>query len=198
MRENTEENLDSNQERINWGEAFKEAVLESEVLKDEEEPGPAPDYSVVETLKMDNAALKDALLRKTAELENARRISKEEVAKALKYSISNFAKELLVVMDALSLAIKNAPKEELSANEKFDNFYQGVNITYKELNKIFEKNNVKKIDPLEEIFDPNMHQAVTQVENDKPEGTIVDVIQVGYLLNDRLLRPATVVVSKGK
>ena len=149
-------------------------------------------------IKKELADFKEIALRKAAELENLKRRSQEELEKAIKYSISNFSKELLPVMDALYLAVDNVPKEELKTNDKFNNFFEGVNITLNELKKVFDKNNIKRIYPLNEIFDHNLHQAVMQVESDKEEGTIVNVIQAGYILNDRLIRPAMVGVSTGK
>lgn len=152
----------------------------------------------IEKLKIELENFKEIALRKAAELENVKKRSQEELEKAMNYSISKFTKELLPVMDALYLAIDNAPKEQLSKDDKCNNFFNGVNITFSELKKVFEKNNIIRLYPLDEEFDHNFHQAIMQVESDKEEGTIVNVIQAGYTLNGRLIRPAMVSVSKGK
>ena len=141
---------------------------------------------------------KEIALRKAAEVENIKRRSQEDLEKAANYSISKFAKELLPVMDALYLAIENAPKEELSKNDKCNNFFNGVNITFSELKKVFEKSNIVRLYPLNETFNHDLHQAIMQVESDKEEGSVVNVIQAGYTLNGRLIRPAMVAVSNGK
>ena len=139
---------------------------------------------------------KEIALRKAAEVENIKKRSQEDLEKAANYSISKFTKELLPVMDALYLAVENAQNDELSKNDKCCNFFNGVNITLNELKKVFEKNNIKRLYPLGDEFNHDFHQAIMQVESDKDEGIIVNVIQAGYTLNGRLIRPAMVAVSK--
>ena len=149
-------------------------------------------------VKKEPENFKEIALRKAAEVENIKRRSQEDLEKAANYSISKFTKELLPVMDAFYLAIENAPKDELSKDDKCNNFFNGVNITFSELKNVFEKNHISRLFPLGEEFNHDFHQAIMQVESDQEEGIIVNVIQAGYVLNGRLIRPAMVAVSKGK
>ncbi len=129
-------------------------------------------------------------LRARAETDNVRRRAQEDVAKAHRYGIEGFANELLAVRDSLeaSLKVENAPVET---------YRQGVEITARQLDAAFEKYALKAIDPQGEKFDPHRHQAISQVEGPQEANTVVSVLQKGYLLNDRVLRPALVVVAKG-
>jgi molecular chaperone GrpE len=133
--------------------------------------------------------LRDAWLRAKAETDNARRLAQNDIAKAHKYAVERFAQELLAVKDALelSLATPNAKPEALR---------DGVALTLKNLDSAFEKANIAEINPLNEKYDPHRHQAMTMIESDQAPGTVVQVFQKGYLLNDRVLRPALVAVSK--
>jgi molecular chaperone GrpE len=137
------------------------------------------------------ARLKDAWLRAKAETENVRKQAQNDVAKAQKYAIERFAKELLTVKDALelSLATPNATIETLK---------DGVELTLKNLEAAFGKASIAEIDPAGEKYDPHRHQAMTMIESNEPSGTVVQVFQKGYLLNDRILRPALVAVAKPK
>lgn len=142
--------------------------------------------------------LNDKLLRTLAELDNTRRRSKEEVEKSLKYGISKFAQDLIPIVENFYLAIDNAPKEKIAADSDIKTFADGVELTQKELLKAFEKHGVKRIYPMNEKFDHNFHQAVVQMPSKEEEGTVVQVIQSGYTIGERLLRPALVGVSKGE
>src|SRR5215831_2482161 len=135
------------------------------------------------------AQLKDAWLRAKAETENIRKQAQNDVAKAHKYAIERFAEALLTVRDALelTLATPNATTEALK---------DGVELTLKNLNAAFEKERIVEIDPVGQKFDAHKHQAMTMIESDQPAGTVVQVFQKGYLLNDRVLRPALVAVAK--
>ena len=137
----------------------------------------------------------DKLLRSLAEIENLRRRSAEEVEKVNKYAISKFAGELVTVMESLYLAVDNIPEEEVNLSEKLTNFAKGITMTQKELIKVFEKNGIKRINPLNEKFDHNFHEAISRVESDEEAGIVKKVIQAGYTVNDRLIRPALVEVS---
>jgi molecular chaperone GrpE len=143
-------------------------------------------------LSEENGQLKDKFLRTVAELENVRRISTDEKEKTAKYAISNFANSLIPVMENFFLAFKNAKKEKIE-----NTFFEGINMTFNELKKVFEKFGLKRIYPMGEQFNPDMHQAITQTDSKEPENIIVDVAQAGYVLNDRVLKPALVVVSNG-
>ena len=144
--------------------------------------------------------LKNQLLRTLADNENNRRRYEKEKDNLSAYVISNFAKEMLSVLDNLQRAIDVSDKIDLE-NKNIDsntkNFIQGVQLTEKQLNSIFEKFKITKVDSLNAKFDPNMHQAMFEIENDEgDEGTILQVVQEGFKIEVRLLRPALVGVSK--
>lgn len=134
--------------------------------------------------------LRDDFLRAKAEMENIRRRAQEDVAKAHRFGQENFASALLAVKDSLDAALA-------TENASVESFKQGVEITAKQLDAAFEKHAIKAIEAMGQKFDPHRHQAISQVEvADKEPGTVVTVLQKGYLLHDRVLRPALVVVSK--
>ena len=142
----------------------------------------------------------DKLLRSLAEIENQRRRFEKEIKDAFEFGSYNFAKESLAILDNLQRAkeaIKN--DEKLKNNPDLDKFLENITIVEKDLASIFEKNRIKKIDVNNKKFDPNFHQAMSEIEDDKSEpGTILLEIQSGYMLGDRLLRPALVSVAKKK
>ena len=137
------------------------------------------------------AQLKDAWLRAKAETDNVRKQAQNDIAKAHKYAIEKFAQELLNVRDALelTLATPNATIEALK---------DGVELTLKNLNAAFERERIVEINPAGQKYDPHKHQAMTMIESEQPAGTVVQVFQKGYLLNDRVLRPALVAVAKAR
>jgi len=142
----------------------------------------------------------EKLLRSLAEIENQRRRFEKEIKDAFEFGSFNFAKESLAILDNLQRA-KDAIKndEQLKNNTDLDKFLENITIIEKDLISIFERNRIKKIDVNNEKFDPNFHQAMSEVENEKTEpGTILQEIQSGYMLGERLLRPALVSVSKKK
>ncbi len=142
----------------------------------------------------------EKLLRSLAEIENQRRRFEKEIKDAFEFGSFNFAKESLAILDNLQRA-KEAIKsdEKLKNNEDLDRFLENINIIEKDLVSIFEKNRIKKIEVKNKKFDPNYHQAMSEIEDDKTEsGTILHDIQTGYMFGDRLLRPALVSVSKKK
>ena len=147
--------------------------------------------------------LKDSeekLLRSLAEIENQRRRFEKEIKDAFEFGSFNFAKESLAILDNLQRAkdsIKN--DEKLKDNKDLDKFLENINIIENDLVSIFEKNRIKKIEVKEKKFDPNFHQAMSEIEDEnKDQGTILHEVQAGYMLGDRLLRPALVSVSKKK
>ena len=153
---------------------------------------PAPDIAVLlKKVETEAAELRDAWLRSRAEMENMRKQAAADVARAHKYGTERFANELLAVKDALesSLAAENASREALRA---------GVELTLKQLAAAFEKVQIAEIDAAGRKFDPHRHQAMAMVESPEPANTVVQVFQKGYVLNDRVLRPAMVAVSKPK
>ena len=140
----------------------------------------------------------EKLLRSLAEIENQRRRFEKEIKDAFEFGSFNFAKESLAILDNLQRAkeaIKN--DEKLKDNEDLDKFLGNINIIEKDLISIFEKNNIKPIDSLNKKLDPNFHQAMMEIEDDTKEpGTIIQEIQKGFTIKDRLLRPSLVGVSK--
>ena len=133
----------------------------------------------------------DAWLRAKADTENIRKRAQTDVANAHKYAIENFSSELLAVMDSLeaALTVENATVE---------NFKNGMELTHKQLAAVFDKFNIKMIDPKGEKFDPHQHQAICTVDSDLAPNTVVQVMQKGCMLHDRVIRPALVSVSKTK
>ena len=142
----------------------------------------------------------DKLLRSLAEIENQRRRFEKEIKDAFEFGSLNFAKENLAILDNLQRA-KEAIKNDgiLKNNKDLDKFLENISIIEKDLISIFEKNRIKKIEAKGKKFDPNLHQAMTEIEDEKVEaGTIIQEIQPGYMLGDRLLRPALVGIAKKK
>ena len=140
----------------------------------------------------------DKLLRSLAEIENQRRRFEKEVKDAFEFGSFNFAKEILAILDNLQRAreaIKN--DDALKNNKDLDKFLENISIIEKDLTSIFEKNRIVKIQAKGKKFDPNLHQAMTEIEdNDAETGTIIQEIQPGYMFGERLLRPALVGISK--
>jgi len=133
----------------------------------------------------------DAWLRAKAETENVRRRAQEDIAKAGKFASERFAGELLAVKDSLEAALGNE-------NQSAEALRAGVELTLKQLCAAFEKSNLAEINPLEQKFDPHRHQAISQIEADGEANRVVSVLQKGYALHERVIRPALVVVSKAK
>jgi molecular chaperone GrpE len=133
----------------------------------------------------------DAWMYAKAEGENIRRRAVEDVSKAQKYAVERFSNEMLAVKDSLEagLAVETATVES---------FKSGMELTLKQLSSVFDKFNIKEINPVGEKLDPHKHQAISMVDSDQPANTVVSVMQKGYALNDRVLRPALVLVAKGK
>ena len=151
-----------------------------------------------EALKAENAALKEQVLRYAAEADNTRRRAEREANDARAYAIQKFARDLLGVADNLARALAVHPAVE-TADPAMKNFIIGVEMTEKELQGAFERNGLKKIDPAKgEKFDPHLHQAISSIPHEQPANTVVQLLQKGYSIADRTLRPALVVVSAGQ
>ena len=133
----------------------------------------------------------DAWLRAKAETENVRRRSLEDIARASKFAVEKFATELVAVKDSLEAALTNE-------NQSAENMKAGVELTLKQLTNAFEKSSLLDINPVGEKFDPHKHQAISQVDAEIEPNHVVSVLQKGYALHDRIIRPALVVVSKAK
>ena len=174
--------------------------MQAEVTPSPEQENAAPGNDA-ETLPSTEELLKqaelkaqehyDAWLRAKAETENMRKRAQEDVSKAHKFAIENFSSELLAVKDSLEAALA-------TENATIENMKSGVELTLKQLNAAFQKFNVTEMNPMGEKFDPHKHQAMSMVEADAEPNTVVGVMQKGYQLHDRVLRPALVMVAKGK
>lgn len=169
-----------------------------EETKVEAAPEVNPAEAKIAELEQKNTDLNDKLLRALAELENVRRRSKEEIEKTARFAISGFVSDLVVVTENFFMASDNAPKEEIEKNPAIKNYADAIVMTEKELLKVLEKNQVKRIYPLNQPFDHNLHEAIAHLESDAEEGTVVQVIQAGYSIAERLIRPALVGVAKPK
>ena len=144
------------------------------------------------------ADLKDKLLRAMAETENLRRRSEKEKSDLRKYAIADFARDMLTVSDNLQRALAAVSEEARQDNEELSLLLEGVEMTQRELQGHLDKHGITEIATLGEKLDPNLHQAVVQIDHpEAPHGTIVQVMQPGYMIQDRLLRAAMVGVSKG-
>lgn len=152
----------------------------------------------LEALVAENADMRDRLLRAMADMENLRRRTEREKNDIARYAISNFARDILTVGDNLRRTIEHVPPEAAAQDPALKSFLEGVEITERELLNVLERHGVTRIDPKGQRFDPNCHQAMFEVNDPNvPEGTVVDVMQSGYVIGDRCLRPALVAVSKG-
>ena len=182
MQNPENENIDANPEE-QVAEALEETALEKE------------DVALAEKLanaEKQAADMQEAFLRAKAEGENIRRRAQEDIAKAHKFAIENFAQSMVGVKDSLEMALKTDVPS-------VDSIKEGVDATLRQLNQVFEQNKIFEIVPEQgEKLDPMKHQAITMVESDQEPNTVVSVLQKGYMLADRLLRPAVVVVAAPK
>ena len=163
------------------------------IMPDDPEPGSA------EALAKEAADLRDKMLRTLAEMENLRQRTRREVADSKVYGITGFARDVLDIADSLQRTIDAVPAETReSADPLLKSLIEGVELTERSLLSALEKNGVKKFDPAGEKFDPNFQQAMYEVPDPSvPAGTVVQVVQAGYMIGERVLRPALVAVSKG-
>ena len=168
-----------------------------------ETQGASPDTGAepggdLDALLEENAELRDRLLRAMAEMENLRRRTEREKTDTARYAISNFARDVLTVGDNLKRTMDHVPAEAAAQDPALKSFLEGVELTERELLNVLERHGVTRIEPLGQRFDPNTQQAMYEVPNpDVPEGTVVEVMQEGYVIGDRCLRPALVAVAKG-
>jgi molecular chaperone GrpE len=155
--------------------------------------------ALVEALSKESAEYKDKLLRTLAEMENLRRRTEREIADTRLYGVSAFARDIIAVADNMQRALGALDaelREKADAGTKA--LLDGVELTERELLKVLEKHGVKKFDPLGEKFDPNLHQAMYEIPDpSQPAGTVAQVVQPGYMIGERVLRPALVAVAKG-
>lgn len=158
-------------------------------------PQPAPSTA----LEREHAEMKDRLLRMLAEMENLRKRTEREVTDARLYGVANFARDVLGVADNMRRALEAVtPELRSSADAGAKALIDGVELTERELLKVLEKNGMRQFSPQGEKFDPNLHQAMFEVPDASvPAGSVVQVVQPGYMIGERVLRPALVGVSKG-
>lgn len=176
-----------------------EGVAESGAAGATDDAALAAALERVAELEAETAKLKDQALRAMAETENIRRRSEREREDTAKYAISGFAKSLLDAADNLRRAIDAVPGEAVEADAALKTLVDGVAATERQLLAAFERHGVTRIEPVGEAFDPNFHQAMFELPGTgKPAGTIVQVVQPGYVLQGRLLRPAMVGVARGE
>jgi molecular chaperone GrpE len=165
----------------------------ADILSDTPPPDPVP------ILEAEKAELKDRLLRALAEMENLRRRTEKDIADTRSYAVSRFARDMLDVTDNLNRALAFLPPEVRAVAEgPAKSLIEGVELTERDLLKKLETHGVRRIDPIGQKFDPNLHQAMFEVPDDtKPHGTVTQVVQSGFVIGERVLRPALVGVSKG-
>ena len=156
-----------------------------------------PDKKVIEELKTKLKDVEDKLLRELAENDNLRKRHEKELVDSHKFSIKNFSLDILTVSDNFQRAIHSIPKNDLDKSTVLKNLVVGLESVEKEMHVVFERNGVKSFESMNEVFDPELHQAVSYKNSDKNSGVIIEEMQKGYKIADRLLRPAMVTVSKG-
>jgi molecular chaperone GrpE len=175
-------------------EPIEPEIVESEATA----PGDDEALDPISELEAQNSQLKDQLLRTLADMENLRRRAEREKEDASRYAVATLARDVLSVADNLRRALETLPADQ-APNDATRNLLTGVEATERELLGVFERRGIKRIDPMGERFDPNFHQAMFEVPSSSQEpGTVVQVLQPGYMVFDRLLRPALVGVAKAE
>jgi len=159
----------------------------------------APEIDAGEALRTENAELKDRVLRLAAEMENLRKRMEREIADTRAYAITKFARDMLTATDSLSRALMVLPPETRdTADGATRSLIEGIELTEREMQRLLATHGVKPIEAEGQKFDPHRHQAMFEVPDpSRPEGTVVQVVQTGYAIGDRVLRPAMVGVAKG-
>ena len=177
-------------------EAEKLPENDQEQEKNEENTSEELQQEEAPSLEEQLTEMKDKWVRAIAEAENIRKRSKKEVEDTLKYATTNFARDMIVIADYVEQALSTMQQENVE-NEKMKAFISGIEMTVKEIHNTFERQGIKKIDISDKQFDPNLHQAMLEVESENHDvGQIVQQMQAGYKIHDRLLRPSMVSVCK--
>ena len=155
--------------------------------------------AVIEALNAENSQLKDRVLRTLAEMENLRRRTEREVSDSKTYAVTGFARDILTVVDNLTRALEHVSAEaRAAADPQVRSVIEGVELTARDLESMLGRHGVKRLDPKGQKFDPNFHQAIFEVPDEAlPAGAVSQVVQTGWTIGDRVLRPAMVGVSKG-
>jgi molecular chaperone GrpE len=184
---------DPDRQKKDPAQASEPVVSKPYVMPDE------PEQGSVEMLTREVAESRDKMLRTLAEMENLRKRTSREVADARTYGITGFARDVLEIADNLQRALDAVPAEaRAAADPGLKALIEGVELTERSLLNALEKHGVRRLDPVGEKFDPNFHQAMFEVPDASvPAGTVVQVVQAGYMIGERVLRPALVAVSKG-
>ncbi len=184
----------------NTAEQFPEDA-KNEATSEQAQPAAAPagnPAARIAELEKQLADMKNEALRYLADAENTRRRAAKEKEDTAKYAVSKFSRDLLDVADNMQRALQSVKPDMLEGNAGIKNLCVGIQATAQQLSSVFERYGIQKIDPLGQMFDPNHHQVVTEVDApDKAPGTVVQVLQTGYMIQGRLLREAMVSVAKG-
>jgi len=163
-----------------------------------QEPAPDTPEAIIAALRAEAAEFKDKLLRAHAEVDNIRKRSEREKEETAKYAVTRLARDIVNVGDNFQRAIDAVPAGAAELDPALKSFLEGVTMTERELLNVLERHGIRRIQPLNEPFNPHLHQAVMEIQrSDVPAGTIVQVFQAGFLIEDRVLRPAMVAVAKG-
>ena len=193
--------MEEEMNKINSDNGLEDKNIEEEKIEGEDLPKEEPKLSieeVIEKLKVDIEDLKDQRLRSAAELENYRKRSEKDQSDALKYGITNFAKEVISIRDNIERANASI-LDEIKSDEKIKPVIEGLELIHQSIISVLDRFEIKKIESIDQKFDHNFHQAMVEIERDDCEpGTVVQELIPGYMLHDRLLRPAMVGVSKKK
>lgn len=195
-----ENNNETPEERAAAADAAADMAAELAELEAEDAPGEDVEIEIdaAAEAEAEIAALKDKLLRTLADMENLRRRSQKDREDALKYASANFARDMLSVADNLRRAIESIPEDGDPDGAALVGFIEGIALTEKGLLSTLERHGIKTIDPMGEKFDPQFHEAMFEIPmQDSQNGTIMQVVEVGYVIHDRLLRPAKVGIAKG-
>lgn len=154
--------------------------------------------SRIDELENKLAEMTDRMLRAVAEAENTRKRLEKERMDTARFAVSSFARDLLSVSDNLRRALNAIPPEMRDKSPELKSIYTGVEATERELQRIFEANGIRKVDPMDQKFDPNLHEVIFETDvTGKAPGTVIQVVEQGYTIHDRLLRPARVGIAKG-
>jgi molecular chaperone GrpE len=198
----SDETVAQNDNAASAAPAAEDPAVKSEAAEAKPEAAadatPAPEAEI-EDLRQKNAELNDRLLRLAAEMENQRKRAEREIADTRTYAIAGFARDMLTATDSLSRALMTLPAEAReSADGALKSLIDGIELTEREMQRLLAKHGVKPIEAEGEKFDPHRHQAMFEVPDPtRPEGTVVQVVQAGFSIGERVLRPAMVGVAKG-
>lgn len=196
-----QENLHGNNEEHLEYDSFSEeieAVPEADLQNKTQADNQNADLIRISALESELERTKDQMIRALAEAENTRRRAVKDKEDASKFAVTSFSRDLLSVADNLRRALDAIPAELVAENPQVKSFTDGIEATERELLRSFEKNGITKIEPLDQPFDPNFHEVMFEAPMpDKANGTIIQVLEPGYTINGRILRPARVGISKG-